>query len=107
IPFAANIIYPEQYQLRVVGAAPGAHAEAGKTVRYSVLLSRSGSGNGSLRTLRFSLTNDDDLLSLEDATGLHLDSLRGQDGRAKPNGRTTRYYTLSPIPASDTVSTLT
>jgi hypothetical protein len=114
IPLTVAVVYPEKMMLalskdvlRTSSSGPALtqspEGTAGDRLTYTLLLTGGKDVRStSLRSISFSLTNDDDLLSLNDAEGVHLDSTRhGNDGR------TTRYYTLAPIPANDTLATLT
>ncbi len=97
-----TIIYPEHVSLAIL---QNDSATAGTKVTYTLVLT----GGSALRralldSVTFDLTHDDDLLSYVDTTiGAGLTVVSGPN----TNGQMTQHFKLSPVPASDTIGTLT
>jgi hypothetical protein len=97
IPLNVALFYPVDLSLTL---ERDTSAKGGSVVSFHLLLH---GDRTNLSGLQFDLTHDDDLLSFDSthADGLHQESVSMSGSDA------TRHFTLKPLPASDTVGTIT
>jgi hypothetical protein len=95
VPMQVRVIPPDTMQLSIEQKSES--AMAGQAVKYQVLLTGAEDGTRhAMKSLSFSITNDDDLLAYRDDPAVRVDSIRAAG--TPPATRTTRYYTISPVP---------
>ncbi|GEM_PF-2422165 len=97
IPMTASIIYPANISLQLLSSDS---ASAGQVVTFTLVLT---GDRKDVSAVHFDVTHNNDLLTFDHSTGANLN----RDSGSLQNNIGIEHFTIAPLPATDTVGTLT